>query len=238
MRRTLGYFRRCLWGTVATATAFVGIATLDGSTFAATGTVKGTISLPAVLRTGRRFQGHWRVENTNVAVQHGGMRGQTVVVLSGAQFQAIPPKNVSVEISGLQATPPAVVISEGSVVEFKNSDKVSHDLSVPDHSEVMPPERLGSGTIRKQRFATAGAYLVRCTEYPHIVVSVIVTSSPVYAIAEDKGAFKMNDVPEGHATLKVWSNGRWVHEQEVDVTARGLDLSIKVAGTNNKDDAE
>jgi plastocyanin len=204
----------------------------------ATATVKGTISLPASLRTGRRFVGHWRVENTNVAVQHGGMKGQTLVVLFGSQFQNVPPKNVSVEIAGLQATPPAVVISEGSQVEFKNSDKVAHDLSVPGHPEVMPPERLAAGTVRKQRFAAAGAYLVRCTEYPHLVVSVVVTGSPMYAIAEDKGAFKINDVPEGHATLKVWSNGRWVHEQEVDITSRGLDLSIKVAGTGPKDSTD
>lgn len=234
MRCTFGHFQRFLFGTGVCASLLA----QGGPTLAATGTVKGTISLPGELKTGRRFVGHWRVENTNVAVQHGGMRGQTLVVLVGSQFQALPPKNVSVEIAGLQANPPTVVISEGSVVEFKNSDKVSHDLSVPDHPEVMPPERLGAGTVRKQRFATAGEYLVRCTEYPHIVISVIVTSSPMYAIAEDKGAFKLNDVPEGHATLKVWSNGRWVHEQEVDVTPRGVDLSIKVAGTNNKEDAE
>jgi plastocyanin len=201
-------------------------------------TVKGTVNLPADLKTGRRFVGHWRVENTNVAVQHANMRGGTVVLLVGPQFQAVPPKTVSVEISGLQATPAAVVVSEGTVVEFKNADKVSHDLSIPGHAEVMPPERLGSGTVRKQRFATAGEYIVRCTEYPHIVVSVIVTSSPLFAIAEDKGAFKISDVPEGHATLKVWSNGRWVHEQEVDVTSKGLDLTVKVQGQAAKDNAE
>ena len=33
------------------------------------GTVKGTVSLPAELKTGRRFVGHWRVENTNTAIR-------------------------------------------------------------------------------------------------------------------------------------------------------------------------
>jgi plastocyanin len=194
----------------------------------AAATVKGTVSLPAELKTGRRFLGHWRVENTNVAVQPTSLRGGTVVLLVGLEAQAVPPKNVSVDIAGLQANPATVVVSEGSVVEFKNADKVSHDLSTPEQPQVMPPERLSPGTVRKQRFATTGEFLVRCTEYPHIVVSVIVTSSPLFAIVEDKGGFRISDVPEGHATLKVWSNGRWVHEQEVDVTARGLDLSVKV----------
>ena len=202
-------------------------------------TVKGTVSLPAELKTGRRFFGHWRVENTNIAVQHANLRGGTVVLLVGPQFQAIPPKNVSVEIAGLQANPAAVVVSEGTVVEFKNADKVSHDLSIPNQPQVMPPERLSSGAVRKQRFGTAGEYIVRCTEYPHIDISVIVTSSPLFSVVEDKGTFKLSDVPEGHATLKVWSNGAWVHEQGIDVPAKGLDLSVKVQGSSAaKENAE
>jgi plastocyanin len=220
--------RRSLLQAVVLVAAFGlhGVAVESAALAAAT--VKGTVSLPAELKTGRRFLGHWRVENTNVAAQPASLRGGTVVLLVGPQTQAVPPKNVSVDISGLQANPATVVVSEGSVVEFKNADKVSHDLSTPDQPQVMPPERLSPGTVRKQRFATTGEFLVRCTEYPHIVVSVIVTSSPLFAIVEDKGGFRISDVPEGHATLKVWSNGRWVHEQEVDVPSRGLDLSVKV----------
>jgi plastocyanin len=195
---------------------------------ASAATVKGTVNLPSDLKTGRAFFGHWRVENTNVAIQHANPRGGTVVILMGPQFQAVPPKNVSVEISGLQANPAAVVVSEGTVVEFKNSDKVSHDLSTPGLPQIMPPERLSAGTVRKQRFSAPGEYLVRCTEYPHIIVSVIVTNSPLFSVADEKGAFKINDVPEGHATLKVWSGGRWVKEAELDVPARGLDLTVKV----------
>jgi plastocyanin len=209
------------------------------ATAMAAATVKGSVSLPAELKTGRHFLGYWRVENTNVAAQPASLRGGTVVLLAGLAAQAVPPRNVSVDITGLQANPATVVISEGSVVEFKNADKVSHDLSTREQPQVMPPERLSPGSVRKQRFATTGEFLVRCAEYPHIMVSVIVTSSPLFAIVEDKGGFKISDVPEGHATLKVWSNGRWVHEQEVDVSARGLDLSVKVPKSSAaKEDAE
>jgi len=213
--------------TVLGATLLV--AGLGGRTPAAAATVvKGTVVLPAELRAGRTFFGHWRVENTTVAVQPANPRGSTVVLLVGPSFQAVPPKTVAVEISGLQATPAAVVISEGTVVEFKNSDKVAHNLSIPGQPQLMPPERLSAGTVRKQRFASPGEYLVRCTEYPHIVISVIVTNTPFFTATDEKGVFRLNDVPEGHATLKVWSNGRWVKEAEIDVPARGLDLTVKV----------
>jgi plastocyanin len=205
------------------------LAGLGGSVPAlAATTVKGSVVLPTELKSGRRFFGHWRVENTNVAVPPANLRGGTVVVLTGLPFQAVPPKSVPVEITGLQANPATVVISEGTSVEFKNGDKVAHDLSIPGQSQIMPPERLGAGTVRKVRFATKGEYIVRCTEYPHIIISVLVTNSPLYGVVDDKGAFRISDVPEGHATLKVWSGERWVKEAEVDVPARGLDLTVKV----------
>jgi len=224
-------YRRTLFWAAALA------AGLSGPAVASSGTVKGTVVLPRELKTGRNFLGHWRVENTNVAVLGANLRGGTVVMLEGPAFQAVPPKTVSVEIAGLQATPAAVVVSEGTVVEFKNSDKVSHELSTPDQPNVMPPERVSSGGVRKQRFAAPGEYLVRCTEYPHIVISVIVTNSPLYAVVDSKGGFKIPDVPEGHTKLKVWSSGRWVKEAELDVPAKGIELVVKVPSATGATEA-
>jgi hypothetical protein len=201
-------------------------------------TVSGKVSLPEELKTGRRFLGHWRVENTTIPVQPPVARGDTVVVLVGPKPQVLAPKNTPIEIVGMQANPSTVVVGEGAVVEFRNSDKVTHDLSIPGRPEVMPPERLSPGTVRKQRFGISGEFVVRCKEYPHVVASVIVTSSPFFAAADEKGSFKLLDVPEGPATLKIWSGGRWVHEQTIDVTAKGADLTIKVPSASAKEPSE
>ena len=211
---------------------FSSLVALVPSLAAAAAVVHGTVVLPDDLKSGRRFLGHWRVENTTVPVQPS-PRGDTVVVLIGPKPQVLAPKNTPVEIAGMQANPATVVVGEGGVVEFRNSDKVSHDFSVPGRPDIMPSERLSPGTVRKQRFGISGEYVVRCTEYPHVMVSVIVTSSPFFAAVDEKGGFKLLDVPEGPATLKVWSNGRWVHEQVVEVTPKGDDLTIKVSSTAN-----
>jgi hypothetical protein len=196
--------------------------------------VRGTVTLPADLRTGRKLPGYWRLENGIVPAVAAPPRGDTVVVLSGVKGEAPPARTVSIEISGFAPIPSTVVVGEGSVIELRNSDRVPHDLSLPELSSLMPIERLAPGGIRRQKFLAAGGYAIRCAEYPHMVASVVVVSSPFFAVLDDKGAFKLPDAPDGRATLKIWSNGRWVHQEDVEVGPKSGDLRIKVTGKASK----
>jgi hypothetical protein len=100
----------------------------------------------------------------------------------------------------------------------------------------MPLERLPAGGVRRQRFGTAGGYVVRCAEHPHMVISVVVVGSPMFAVVDDKGNFRLPEVDTaGKLKLKVWSQGKWVHEQEVD--GRNGELKIEVAPAKAADAA-
>jgi hypothetical protein len=200
--------------------------------------VRGTVSLPLELKAARRHLGYWRVENGNVPILVAPFRPQTVVVLAGFKGPPPPPKTVTVELASLQANPQLVVVGPGSVVEIRNGNRVAHDLGVPDKPAVMPVERLAAGNMRRQRFGQPGGYLVRCAEYPHIAISVVVVDGPHFAVADDKGAFRMPDVPDGKGTLKVWSQGRWVHEEPVEVNGRAIDLQVRVASRGSREPAE
>lgn len=193
--------------------------------------LKGVVNLPADLKASRRFPGYWRVENGTVPVQSSAARSDTVVVLLGPKGQAPTAQTVSVEIAGLAPSRSTLVVAEGSVVEIRNSDKVPHDLTIPDQPSIMPMERLAGGAMRRVKFPTAGAYAIRDNEHPHLLISVVVMNSPFHAQPDDKGAFKLPDVPDGKATLKVWSNGRWVHEEEVEV-GKTQDLQVNVRSTS------
>jgi hypothetical protein len=193
-------------------------------------TVRGTVTLPADLRAARRHFGYWRVENGNVPVQNGPFHAQTLVVLEGFRGMAPAARTVTVEISGLAANPTLVVLGPGSVLELRNLDKVPHDLGVGDKPNLMPVERLAAGAMRRQRFMEPGGYLVRCSEYPHIAISAVVVGNPFYAVADEKGAFRLPEVPEGKGTLRVWSGGRWVHDEPIEVSGKGADLSVRVTG--------
>jgi hypothetical protein len=207
--------------------------------FAATGTVKGTVKLPEGARSTRLYSGYWRLENGNVPVQTaGGAKAETVVVLEKLSGASAPPaRTVTIEIGGLDARPRLVIVGPGSVVEIKNTGKMTHELSTPDNASIMPIERLAPGSARHVKFSAVGGYVIRDAEYPHIMISVIVVDSPYYSTLDERGAFSIANVPAGKATLRVWTRGAWASEQEVD-TGKKEDLTIKVAAPSDKDAAE
>ena len=201
--------------------------------------VKGVVRLPEGARSTRLFQGYWRVENGNVPVQSGGgAKAETAVVLFGVNG-AHPPaaRTVTIEIGGLDARPRLVVVGPGSVLEFKNTGKVTHEFSTPDQPSVMPIERLPPGGMRRQIFGAVGGYMVQCAEYPHITISVLVVDSPFFSTLDEKGNFSIPNLPDGKVTLKVWTRGRWAHEMEIE-TAKSDDLTVRVPDPSEREPGE
>ena len=69
--------------------------------------------------------------------------------------------------------------------------------------ESLPP----GGPPRRQKFDNVGGYVIRDSEYPHIMISVLVLDSPFFSPLDEKGTFSIANVPDGKATLKVWTRG-------------------------------
>ncbi|HEX2660035.1 MAG TPA: hypothetical protein VHU40_17245, partial [Polyangia bacterium] len=222
-------FRKLVANCAPLAAGLTFCAALASPAFA--GTVKGTVRLPDSVQSGRMNQGYWRLENGNVPVRASAKKGGAIVVLEGVSGARPPaPKTVTVEIAALNATPRFVVVGPGSVVEFKNQGKITHELSVPADQTLMPIERLNPGTYRNQKFGAPGGYLVRCSEYPSLAISVIVVDSPYFAVVDERGGFTIPGVPDTKANLKVWAGGRWAYEQQVDTSSKA-DLAIRVTSS-------
>jgi hypothetical protein len=211
------------------------VALLAGSS-AWAGAVKGTVKLPENARSTRLYQGYWRLENGNVAVQTtGGAKLETAVVLENVNG-AHPPaaRTVTIELGGLDARPRLVVVGPGSVIELKNTGKIRLELSTPDTPTVMPAEQLPPGATRRQKFDAVGGFAIRDAEYPHLMISVIVVDSPFFATVDEKGSFSIPGVPDGKANLKVWTRGKWASEQEID-TGSKEELIVKVSSARDKE---
>ena len=122
----------------------------------------------------------------------------------------------------------------GSVIEIKNSGKVRHELSTPDTPKLMQLETLAPGGVRRQRFDAP-----RRLRHPRQRVPAHHDLGDHRRLAvlrggRREGRFSINNVPDGTATLKVWTRGKWVAEQEIDGGGKD-ELTIKVASTHEKE---
>jgi len=203
------------------------------------GSLKGTVKLPDAAHSTRLYQGYWRIENGNVPVNNaGGAKLETAVVLADVNGAHPPPaRTVTVEMGGLDAHPRMVISGPGSVLEIKNTGKVRLDMSTPATPSVMPLEQLPPGATRRVKFDAPGGYAVRDSQYPHILISVIIVDSPFYSTIDEKGSFSIAGVPEGKVHIKVWTRGKWAAEQDVDTSSKE-ELVVRVAAPGAKDDKD
>ena len=204
-------------------------------------TVRGVVKMPDASRSTRLYQGYWRLENGKVPVQtSGGVKVETVVVLENVKGAHAPSaRTVTIELGSLDARPRLVITGPGSVVELKNTGKVHHELSTPETPDVMPLESLAPGGTRHARFDKIGGFVIRDSEYPHIMISVIIVGTTYFSPVDDKGAFSIPNVPDSSATLKVWTRGKWVAEQQIETGSLGKEeLTIKVVSQRDREKAE
>ncbi len=193
--------------------------------------VKGTLLLPESMRQPRdETQGYWRLENGVVplAAQPRSIFAETLVVFESSAAATPGNATATVEMAGLDFSPRVLPVALGTTVEFKNSDKHLHVLWSPENTSFFKQEPTPPGTSRKVRFFAPGAVIIRCTEFPHMLGAVIVMAQPLFARPDSSGAFSLS-VPDGRYMMRVFSRGKWVHQQPVEVNAQLAELKIKIA---------
>ena len=171
----------------------------------------------------------------------GGAKAETVVVLENVKGAKAPSaRTVTIELGGLDARPRLVVTGPGSVIELKNTGKVqARAVDARTRRRSCSWRRCAPGATRRQRFESVGGYVIRDSEYPHIMISVIIVGTTFFSAVDEKGGFSIANVPDGTATLKVWARGKWVAEQQIDTSTLGKEeLTIKVASQREQQKAE
>jgi len=134
-----------------------------------------------------------------------------VVELVPAVEVPVPPAGDTVLIDQrhLRFAPNVLGITAGTVVEFRNSDPIMHN--------VFSPVRQGAdfdlGTYpqeesRTHLFHEAGTYVILCHVHPEMAAWVVVSSSPYVGVTDDDGLFSMEGVPPGQYEATVWYRRR------------------------------
>ena len=236
MRASVRYCVVVLLGTVwphGIALAVVGAA---GS-----GTVEGEVDLPKAgveeprLRYGGFIE---RIKNPVMPIKSFDPRPECVVYLEGgpaAESAARPSSGaVTWELGPVSFHAPLLPVVAGTEVVIKNVSKnVSHALYADDADFFKQENAAGplgpGGDRRGVAKATNKAVVVRSSDSPHLEARVVAFPTRYFARVDARtGRFKIEDVPAGKWTVRVWYRDAWLATPAQTVEVNGKSTTTKI----------
>lgn len=154
-----------------------------------------------------------------------------VDAVAGKTFEA-PSQHVTIDQRKMKFVPHVVVVLKGTTVEFLNSDAVGHNVYWPSISgNKKLAHNLGTwpkGQTKSFQFNDLGVASLLCNVHPEMSGYVVVAPTPYFAVTNGEGEFAIKDVPDGHYTLKTWSEDGKPVTQTVDVSGTAnVELTVK-----------
>ena len=147
----------------------------------------------------------------------------TVVYIENAKGTFNPPsKNVVMNQKNLVFIPHVLPVVAGTTVDFLNSDDVLHNVFSPDKCCKFDLGTYAKGVSKSQKFDKAGSQAVLlCNVHPEMEAYVVVLQNPYFALTDKEGNFKIENVPAGNYTLKVWNEKLRGTDQSITVPSSG-----------------
>lgn len=147
-----------------------------------------------------------------------------VVYIDKVEGEFKPPKeHAKMDQIKMVFTPHVLPIVAGTTVDFHNSDSVLHNVFTPD--KCADKFNLGTwpeGEVRSYTYKKAGCVsVILCNVHPEMEAWVIVLQNPYFYKTDKDGIFKIENVPAGTYTLKVWHKKAKGPSQEVTVPEKG-----------------
>ena len=119
--------------------------------------------------------------------------------------------------------PHILAIPTGSQVDFPNNDPIFHNAFSNFSGQPFDTGLYAPGTSQKITFRRPGAVRVFCNIHAHMSAVIVVVPTPYFATSGAAGGFRIDNVPAGDYTLKVF------HERATEKTLAALERRITVS---------
>jgi plastocyanin len=164
--------------------AAVAVGALQVQTAAANGTIEGTVHAG------------------------GAAAANAVVYIDHAQGTFAPAAPAKMDQRSLKFSPAVLPILVGSEVKFLNSDSTQHNVFTPDFEKY----NLGTwpqGQTKDHVFAKCAkapcVYVQLCRIHPEMEAYIVVLQNPYFAVTDQNGHYRIDNVPPGAYSLGAWS---------------------------------
>ena len=159
-----------------------------------------------------------------ISGQVSGVAGQSVVyvdTISGRTFPA-PAQHPVIDQKGLVFQPHVSAVQVGTTVDFLNSDSVAHNVfwtSIGGNKKLN--HNMGTwpkGERKSFKFDTPGAVPVLCNVHPEMSAYLVVVPTPYFAVSDQTGTYRVENVPDGSYTVIAWHEGAKNQSKPVSVS--------------------
>lgn len=220
------------WVTVVTTLALSGTCVLGGSAQVMAqggGSIVGAVKVagsppaPKVLKVNKDTQACGSEKKSEDLMVGPNKEVQWAVVsVAGAKGPAPKPaKKPTLDQKGCHFQPHVLLVPAGAEVEVLNPDGVLHNI----HSRAAVNSSVNKAQPKFKK--TMGVVFgekpeiirVNCDAHSWMQGWIVVTGHPYYAVTDEKGAFKLENVPPGKHTIEVWHETLGKVTKEVEVKA-------------------
>ncbi len=228
------------WTTVLVAGAMCGLAT--GSVHAGkykevelteSGTIVGVVRFEGERPKRRRLKvttdvtvcGKKPIPNDDLVVSKDGRVRWVVASIkkigSGKAFPAEDAENPAhLDQNGCRFRPHMVVLPEGRTLRILNSDGILHNVHIwAMKNEAVNRAMPGGVKSMDVSFGRKERIRVGCDVHKWMGAWIVVAEHPYYAVTGKDGAFRLENVPVGTHTVRIWHEKLGKQEKEVVVKA-------------------
>ena len=224
---TLGLVAALGWA--GQVSAYEAGAVSNGGSISGTVKYKGTPPPPAKLDVNKDTDVCGQTPKINkelVVAPDGGIQYAVVSIPGIAKGKAFSDTKPVLDQKGCEYAPHIVLAPVGQQVDIQNSDGILHNIHT--YSDKNPPVNIAQPKFKKTvnaTFTTPEAVKLSCDVHGWMQGWLIVEDSPYYAVTDEKGAFKITDIPAGDYEVKVWQEKLGASTQKITVKP-GADTAV------------
>lgn len=124
--------------------------------------------------------------------------------------------------------PHVLAIVAGSVVDFPNNDETYHNVFSLSRTKPFDLGRYAAGRSKSVRFDRPGIVRVFCDIHSHMSAFILVFSHRYFAVTDNQGRYRLENVPPGSYNLVVWNEAA-EERRRVVIPEQGGDVEVNVS---------
>ncbi len=217
-------------GWTARAGAYEAGPVANGGSISGTVKYKGTPPAPAKLDVNKDTEvcgaGGAKLSKELVVGSDGGVQWAVVSIPGITKGKPFADSKPVLDQKGCEYTPHIVLVKAGGDLDIRNSDGILHNIHT--YSDKNPALNRAQPKFKKvmtETFKEPEKVRLACDVHGWMQGWLIVENNPYVAVTDEKGAFKLTDVPPGDYEVKVWQEKLGEATQKVTVKP-GADTAV------------